>query len=542
MLLTAFLLSIAAATTTSTPPASTLGAHAVEWAQAQGAGCVVTAERVDGAWRFAFGGEAFPEGHAAVAPERIEFEIGSISKVFTGLLLAHAVQDGKLAFADTLAERLPVKFESADTGRITLRQLATHTSCLPRLPDNLGAADATDPYARYDDAALFAYLAKAKLAKAPPCEPDYSNLGFGVLGVVLERAYQAPWDALVRERITGPLGMPDTGQDLSPEQRSRFTQGWSGAKRAEPWTFQAIAGAGALRSTAADLARFADALAAGVSGPLAKVWPSVTETVDAAGLGGRVGLALIQEKIDGEDSYGHEGGTGGYRSALRVFPKSGRAQIVLASNAEAQPSAWLAALRTEGHPPVERREVAQSRAELDEYVAVYTLSPQAEFTVVRLGAGLRVRLTGQPFLPVFCSGKDEFFYKAVDAQLSFRRDADGKVVGVTLHQNGRDLPASRSADPVPHVEFPPAESLTELAGEYDFGSYQPGSTIKVQARGDVLTAQLTGQPAFPVFASAKDRFAFDVVEATLTFERNAEGKIAAVVLHQNGADMRAPRK
>jgi len=346
----------------------------------------------------------------------------------------------------------------------------------------------------------------------------------------------------VREKITGPLGMADTVQVLSAEQRSRFTQGWAGTRSAEPWTFQAVAGAGALRSTAADLTKFADALIAGASGPLAKVWPSVTDTVDAAGLGGRVGLALIQEKIDGEDCYGHEGGTGGYRSALRVFPKSGRAQIVLASNAEAQPSAWLAALRAEGHPAVERQEVATTAAALGEYAGVYTLSPQAEFTVVKLDDGLRVRLTGQPFLPVFASGKDEFFYKAVDAQLSFRRDADGKVAGVTLHQNGRDLAASRSADPVPHVEFPPAAALAELAGDYDFGAYQPGSTIKVQVRGDVLTAQLTGQPEFPVFAIAKDRFAYDVVEATLTFERDAEGKVVAAVLHQNGTDMRAPRK
>ncbi len=541
MVLVAFLISLAA-TTAATAPAPTLGAHATEWAKAQGAGCVVTAERIDGAWRYARGGEAFPAGHAAVAPERVEFEIGSISKVFTGLLLAHAVTDGKLAFTDTLAQRLPVEFESDDTGRITLRQLATHTSCLPRLPDNMGAIDDSDPYAKYDDAALFAYLAQAKLAQAPPCESAYSNLGFGVLGVVLERSYQKPWAALVREKITAPLGMTDTAQDLSVEQRSRFTQGWDGTERAAPWTFQAIAGAGALRSTAADLAKFADALAAGATGPLEKVWPSVTDTVDAAGLGGRVGLALIQEKIDGEDCYGHEGGTGGFRSALRVFPKSGRAQILLASNARAVPSAWFAALRAEGRPAVERTEVARPSAELDGYVGVYTLSPQARFTVLKLGDGLRVRLTGQPFLPVFASAKDEFFYKAVDAQLSFGRGTDGKVDRVTLHQNGRDLPAARSADPVPQVEFPPAESLTELVGEYDFGSYQPGSTIKVQARGDVLTAQLTGQPAFPVFASAKDRFDFDVVEATLTIERDTDGKVVAVVLHQNGADMRAPRK
>lgn len=130
MLLAVLLVSLAA-TTASTTPVPTMGAHAVEWAKAQGAGCVVTAERVG-------------------------FEIGSISKVFTGLLLTQAVTDGKLAFTDTLAQR------------ITRRQLATHTSCLPRLADNMNAVDAGDPYAQYDDAALFAYLGPVIVSRAPP--------------------------------------------------------------------------------------------------------------------------------------------------------------------------------------------------------------------------------------------------------------------------------------------------------------------------------------------------------------------------------------
>jgi CubicO group peptidase (beta-lactamase class C family) len=117
----AVLLVSLAATTASTTPVPTM----------QGAGCVVTAERVG-------------------------FEIGSISKVFTGLLLTQAVTDGKLAFTDTLAQR------------ITLRQLATHTSCLPRLPDNMNAVDAGDPYAQYDGAALFAYLGPVIVSRTPP--------------------------------------------------------------------------------------------------------------------------------------------------------------------------------------------------------------------------------------------------------------------------------------------------------------------------------------------------------------------------------------
>jgi hypothetical protein len=155
---------------------------------------------------------------------------------------------------------------------------------------------------------------------------------------------------------------------------------------------------------------------------------------------------------------------------------------------------------------------------------------------------LVARLTGQQFLPIFASAKDEFFYKLVDAQLSFHRGADGKITGLTLHQNGRDLPASRDAGPAPHVEFPDLATLTEYAGDYDFGAFQPNATIKVAASPAGLLVTLTGQQALPVFCVGKDHFEYDVVAAHLTFERDKAGKVVAVVLHQNGRDMRAPRR
>jgi serine-type D-Ala-D-Ala carboxypeptidase/endopeptidase len=488
------------------------------------------------------GGQPFAAGHAAVAPERVEFEIGSLSKVFTGLLLAQAVHEGKLALTDTLAMRLPVQFASREVGGITLKQLATHTSCLPRLPDNMVGADSPDPYAAYTNADLFAYLAQAKLPSAPPCAPDYSNLGFGVLGVVLERMYGQSWDTLVHNKITLPLGMADTVQHLSTEQRARLAQGWSEGKQVQPWTFQAMAGAGALVSTAADLTKLADAMLAGAGGPLRDAWQLMSaDQSDAGAMGGHIGLALMHDRLYGQDRYWHDGGTGGFRSTFQVFPADGRAQIVLTSSADGKVEAWLTAWRAEGRTPVAWREITLPAGALDEYTGVYQLSPQARFTILRVGDDLRVRLTGQQFLPVFASAKDEFFYRAVDAQLSFQRQG-GRITGLVVHQYGRDLLARRTADPVPHVEFLPVAALAELAGDYDFSSVEAGAVLTVRVRGEGLTAQLTGQPMVPVFAVAKDRFQYDVVEATLAFERDAAGKVSAVVLNQNGATVRAPRK
>src|SRR3954447_3221708 len=115
-----------------------LGDQAAAWVAAMGGhGAVATAEKRNGQWTFAISGQPFAAGHAEVAAQKALFEIGSISKVFTGILLADAVSEGKLGLGDALAQRLPVKFADPATGAVTLKQLATHTSCLPRLPDNI---------------------------------------------------------------------------------------------------------------------------------------------------------------------------------------------------------------------------------------------------------------------------------------------------------------------------------------------------------------------------------------------------------------------
>jgi serine-type D-Ala-D-Ala carboxypeptidase/endopeptidase len=520
-----------------------LGDQASAWVASMGNGAVATAEKREGRWTFAIAGQPFAAGHAAVPAQQVLFEIGSITKVFTGILLGDAVAEGKLGLDDTLAQRLPVKFDHFATGSVTLKQLATHSACLPRLPDNIQDADPADPYGQYDDKKLFAYLAGATLTARPPCVPEYSNLGFGILGVVLEQTYGKPWAVLVAEKITGPLGMTDTVQELSAAQQARFAEPWDGDQRVRAWTFKAMAGAGALRSSLADMSKLADALLAGPQGPLAKIWPSLAgDLAQMPAVGGAIGLGLFHVKTEGEVRYLHDGGTAGFRSLIQVRPASGRAAIVLASNAGANPAAWLAAWEATGHPPASRSEVTLSPAVLDQYVGVYSLDKTTRFTLLRQGDGLVARLTGQPFFPLSASAKDELFYKVVDAQISFHRDAEGKITGLTLHQNGRDMAAPRDAQPAPHIEFPDLGALKEYEGEYDFGAFKPGTTIKVSATPSGLRVMLTGQQSLPMFNVGKDRFELDVLPAAFTFERDAAGKVVAVVLHQNGQDVKALRK
>jgi D-alanyl-D-alanine-carboxypeptidase/D-alanyl-D-alanine-endopeptidase len=264
-------------------------------------------------------------------PEKILFEIGSISKVFTGLLLAKAVDAGKVRLDSTLQEVMGKKqrFASPHVAAITLEQLATHTSGLPRLPDDLLTnADPADPYVHYDRRLLDSALAKATLAHAPPYASEYSNLGVGLLGDLLARLHDKSWEQLVLEHITEPLGMKDTRVTLDTEQKRRLAPPYSDAAKTKNWHFKSLAGCGALYSTAADLMILAQALSRPSESPIKSLIEQIEKPRDA----GNVGLCLQILNVGGIDGYWHNGGTGGYRSWLSSRPESNRLVVVLINN------------------------------------------------------------------------------------------------------------------------------------------------------------------------------------------------------------------
>ena len=154
------------------------------------------------------------EKNAATPDQDTVFEIGSVSKVFTGVLLADAIERGVVK-ADQPADDLlpegismPV-FSNKPDRKITLADLSTHVSGLPRLPDNLDV-NATIPYAEYSADDLYKFLKSYELKRAPSTVDEYSNLGVGLLGVLLSRKQNTNYESLIRERITEPLQMKDT--------------------------------------------------------------------------------------------------------------------------------------------------------------------------------------------------------------------------------------------------------------------------------------------------------------------------------------------
>jgi D-alanyl-D-alanine-carboxypeptidase/D-alanyl-D-alanine-endopeptidase len=412
----------------------------------QGTGGVVGLLLADGRRQFTTHGRLAADGPAPTAGTL--FEIGSITKVFTALVLADMVERGEVRFEDPASRWLPgVTLPSRDGRAITLADLATHTSGLPRLPANLDTGNLEDPYAGYGAPQLYAFLAGHALAREPGTAWEYSNLGAGLLGHVLATKAGTRYEDLVRRRVLEPLGMKDTTITVSDAQRARLATAHDASlRRVSWWGFDALAGAGAIRSTAADMLTFA-AAALGGETPLKAAFARMTTLRRPTGRPATQQLAgWVAVAANGRELLAHDGGTHGFRSSLMIDVAGRRAAIAwingphdvndLAGHA-VEPGIPL---RTVSPP---RTAIALDAATLAEYVGSYPLVPGFTLTVTREGTQLFVQATGQPRFELHAEKRDAFFLTAVDAQLTFTRDAAGAVTGLVLHQNGSSRPAPR---------------------------------------------------------------------------------------------------
>ncbi|MBL8370249.1 MAG: serine hydrolase [Burkholderiaceae bacterium] len=464
------------------------------------------------------------------------FEIGSISKVFTGLLLAQAVERGDLRLDDRLGDVLAgkVAFSSPAVASITLRQLVTHSSCLPRLPPDFREAGPPEsPYRRYDRPRMWAALASLQLAQAPPCKARYSNLGFGVLGEILSERSGKPWSELVRESITTPLGMTDTVQHLG-EQAPRLAPGFDGRQPTTPWDMLAFAGAGALRSTVPDLLRFSRAVLAGRNGPLGPAAERMLTPLGRIDMG-EIGYGVWIRGPKERRSYFHEGWTSGYRSVWMVLPATQEALVLLTSNGQAQPWRVRNAIAGSYYPVVEPSG-APAALPLPAYAGLYRSSLGGTITVVAQDGVLYRRPVNVAYRPLSPAGPDRFVDREQGLGYEFTRK-DGQPAAATVTQGGGEQTLTRIDAHAPALAVLPDAVAAGYAGRFMaprvFGA---DLVLDVRASDGQLAVQSGNFPRVPVFPvpGRADRFAYEVVKAELQFERDAGGRVVALVLHQNG--------
>ena len=378
------------------------------------------------------------------------FEIGSITKVFTALLFADMVLKGELAPDDPAAKYLPgsVRMPDFEGAPITLLDLATYTSGLPRMPSNFAPKDPANPYIDYTPERLYEYLSNHKLAHKPGKHYEYANLGFGLLGHILELRGGKSYEELVVSRICAPLGMDDTRITLSDSMQQRLARGHNASLApVANWEFSALAGAGAMRSTANDLLKFLgkcmnpadDPVSAALKLTLSERRPRAKER--------DVSLGWFVASRFGDEVVWKSGGTGGYATFIGYSTKT-RRNFILLSNAadyDANTNTALHSVNAAYDLPKLRRQVTVDPPVLASYAGRYMLTPTFVLTVRADAGRLFIEATGQQEYEVFAESDTNFFYRVVDAQITFDRPANGatQALTLTLHQNGSDRPGRR---------------------------------------------------------------------------------------------------
>jgi D-alanyl-D-alanine-carboxypeptidase/D-alanyl-D-alanine-endopeptidase len=264
------------------------------------------------------------------------FEIGSISKVFTSLLLADMIRRGEVALADPVAMHLPkwVKVPGRGGRVITLEDLARHRSGLPRdMPIRRYVRNQKTPF--FDDSVrdLYRFLSDYKLPRDIGSKAEYSNLGVGLLGHALSLAAGEDYGILIRTRITGPLKINSTGITIAPNQRPRLAPGHDDWLRPAP-KFElaaAVEGAGALRSTANDMLSFLSAQLGETPSDLDPAIAATRANWQPAFPGQEIGLGWLKRTEKGSTIIWHNGGTWGH-AAFAGFDPSAKTGVVILAN------------------------------------------------------------------------------------------------------------------------------------------------------------------------------------------------------------------
>ena len=265
------------------------------------------------------------------------FELASVGKTFTALLLADMHLLGQVGLNDSLQQHLPegVAVPALNGRAITLLDLATQTSGLPSLPPSFEFRDPLNPYKDYSTAKMFSDLAEIQLSRPPGSGYEYSNLGFGLLGEALAQRGQIDYEQLVIHRICAPLGMNRTRMTLTEELRANLAAPHDGGKAVPVWEDLTMPGAGSFLSTVNDMLLYLKLFqnpTPDTSPQLVRAASETTIKRRAADSSARsMGLAWHIDSENAHDIVWHNGGAGGSSSYI-AFTTAPPCGVVVLSN------------------------------------------------------------------------------------------------------------------------------------------------------------------------------------------------------------------
>ncbi len=265
--------------------------------------------------------------------EETVFEIGSLTKPLTGLLLANLVAKGEVSLDDSINTLLPQEAQKPEFDAVTLQGLATHTSGLPRLPPTMNwlwmLRNGEDPYAAFGEAELFEALAKTT-PKEVGKQSAYSNFGFGLLGFLLAKSQGETYEQLLKQVVLEPLELTATYITTVPSNVTVATPLTDRGRAGEAWTFQEpMVGAGAVKSNLHDMVLWLNACLN--ESPITEDLTFATQPRFKLSDTDDVGLAWVISKQNNQTAIWHNGETGGYTAFLGFNPDAKQGLVILSN-------------------------------------------------------------------------------------------------------------------------------------------------------------------------------------------------------------------
>lgn len=361
------------------------------------------------------------------------YEIGSITKTFTGLLLAIMTEEKQTSLESTVEQywEPPFKLKDAEEQPITLKQLSTHTSGLPRMPNNI-AIFADDPYGTYDRKDLIEGIAAIQPGKAGS-NYAYSNLAVGLLGETLANIGGLSYNELIQQKILNPLSLQATYLSWQDVPKDLLATGYMGNKPTHAWNFKALAGAGFLRSSITDLLAYGVAYIQQPESLKAAMDSATTTQYQQSKL--RVGLGWHIN----DDIIWHNGGTAGFRSILLINPKANKV-VAAITNHNQHDVEDLAIHLMDSTKPMRKLDfpVDIDSSQITAFIGRYE-QPDSDLQIDIKVINKKLYFTApkQPKQAMIYLGDDRFKLKLIDVIIKFNRDGENKIDSLTLHGWGQ---------------------------------------------------------------------------------------------------------
>jgi D-alanyl-D-alanine-carboxypeptidase/D-alanyl-D-alanine-endopeptidase len=449
-------------------------------------GIVVGFLEADGTARILSYGDPGPYGEP-LGPQSV-FEMGSIGKTFTATILSDMVLRGEVGLEDPLSDHLPdsVRVPSFEGREITLLDLATHRSGLPKNADTHRPADPENPWADFTVGTLYDFLASYELRRRPGTEFEYSNLGFQLLGQALAHVAGTSYAELLRERILTPLGMTSAGFTLNGETAIWAVQGYRNGSPVLHWTgTDARLGAGGLLASMNDMLEY---LKANVGPPETELEQAMRAAQEPrlpwGGTGAQIGLAWRVDSIQGRRIVQHAGNTSGF-SALIAFDPKEEVGLVWLTNTYAFSDPTPLELLVYGRRP-RQQEMRISPEMLASFAGQYR-DPSGSFLFVRLEpeGHLTLQATRGARVRMYAASDSSFTLARGPTRVVFERTERGEVSALRLEGNASAATARKVGD-----ESPSPRAVAAGTGWYQIGfRWKPGYWGLVG--GPILLALIT---------------------------------------------------